>query len=97
MTHAVKLTREMGCTLTEFQRWLPGATRHATVDSAANVHRVHAKGGIVEITLTECAPRRIASIALPVLSVTFRFIDMSDEAREAFLTYFDRYTRRGGG
>lgn len=97
MNPPVTLTREMGCTLAEFERWLPGATRHARIDSDADSRRVHAEGGIVDITLAELPPRRIASIVLPVLSVTFRFIDMPDAARTAFLTYFDHYTRRGGG
>ena len=91
------LTREMGCTRTEFERWLPGATRHAVIESDGATHRVQFDGGMVEIELKELAPRRIASIALPVLSVSFRFIGLSDQAREAFLAYFDFYTRRGGG
>ena len=91
------LTREMGCTRIEFERWLPGATRHATIESDGATHRIRVDGGMVEIELTQLAPRRIASIALPVLSVRFRFIDLDDQAREAFLDYFDFYTRRGGG
>ncbi|MES2537034.1 MAG: hypothetical protein V4632_14305 [Pseudomonadota bacterium] len=92
-----ELTREMGCTLAEFERWLPGATRDARIDSTANAYRVHADGGMVDITLLECPPRRIASLALPVLSVCFRFSGMTQAARAAFLAYFDNYTRRGGG
>lgn len=91
------LTREMGCTRAEFERWLPGATRHATIDTRADLHRIRIADGIVEISLKQLAPRRIAAIALPVLSVTFRFIDISDGDRESFLHYFDQYTRRGGG
>lgn len=91
------LTREMGCTRTEFERWLPGATRHAKIESTGATHRVRIDGGMVEIELQELAPRRIASIALPVLLVRFRFVGLDDRARETFLDYFDFYTRRGGG
>lgn len=92
-----EVTREMGCTHNEFERWLPGATRQARIDSDGDTYRIHIQGGIVEIKVKELAPRRIASIALPVLAVSYRFIDLSDDACEAFLNSFDQYTRRGGG
>ena len=95
------LVREMGCTMTEFARWLPGATHAAPgtsqVDGDGLRHRLQVSGGIVEIDLQLQPPRRIALLSLPVLRVTFRFIDLDDVARSAFLTHFDHYTRRGGG
>jgi hypothetical protein len=97
MIASAELIREMGCTRAEFERWLPGATRHAPVESAGNTYRIHIGAGIVEISVTERAPRRIANIVLPILSVCFRFMDIGNEDREAFLDFFDRYTRRGGG
>lgn len=92
-----ELRREMGCTRTEFLRWLPGATRHAPIICNGDLHRVLSDQGTVEITIGEMPPRRIASMILPVLAVRFRFIEMNETAREAFLAYFDHYTRRGGG
>ncbi|SNS31106.1 hypothetical protein SAMN06265795_102157 [Noviherbaspirillum humi] len=92
-----QLSREMGCTRAEFERWLPGAIRHAAIESAGNLHRVSTGAGIVEIHLDLRPPRRIASVELPVLAVTFRFLGMSEAARRDFLAYFDHYTRRGGG
>jgi hypothetical protein len=92
-----RLQREMGCTMADFERWLPGATRHARIDSSGSRHRVHLAGGMVDITLTECPPRRIAMMTLPVLSVCFDFIGVEAAARDEFLRYFDNYTRRGGG
>lgn len=91
------LCREMGCTRAEFLRWLPGATRHAPIICSGDLHRVLSDQGTVEITISELPPRRIASITLPVLAVRFRFIEMDEAARLAFLAYFDHYTRRGGG
>ena len=92
-----ELRREMGCTWAEFLRWLPGATRHASIICNGDLHRVLLEQGTVEINITELPVRRIASITLPVLAVRFRFIAMDDAARVAFLAYFDHYTRRGGG
>ena len=92
-----ELRREMGCTRAEFLRWLPGASRHAPIVFAGNVCRILADHGALEIAIAELAPRRIASITLPVLEVRFRFVGMGVDEREAFLDYFDRYTRRGGG
>ena len=92
-----ELRREMGCTREEFMRWLPGASRHAPVVAAGDALRILSEHGEVEILIAELAPRRIASITLPVLEVRFRFIGMDALARAAFLDYFDRYTRRGGG
>lgn len=101
MTVPSILVREMGCTLSEFARWLPGATRNAPVSSEVDGdglhHRLSVGGGIVEIELRPQAPRRIALLVLPVLQVTFRFTDLDAAARAAFLTHFDHYTRRGGG
>ena len=92
-----ELQREMGCTLEEFLRWLPGATQHAPVIRQGGLYRVLADQGTVDITLEVLPERRIASIRLPVLRVHFRFIGMGQAQRVAFLEYFDRYTMRGGG
>ena len=99
----IVLVREMGCTLAEFARWLPGATRNAPlvthVDGAGAGlrHCLTIEGGSVTIDLQPAAPRRIAAFTLPVLQVTFRFDDLDEAARSRFLTHFDHYTRRGGG
>lgn len=95
------LVREMGCTLAEFARWLPGATRNAPLTSqtygVGMRHRLMVDDGAVEIDLQPCAPRRIAAFTLPVLLVTFRFEGLDELARSRFLVHFDHYTRRGGG
>lgn len=95
------LEREMGCTEADFLRWLPGATRHAHVESVSDAgvsrHRIGVGDGIVEITTKPSPPRRIGGIVLPVLDVRFRFIGLGPAQRTAFLAYFDHYTRRGGG
>ena len=97
----VEFAREMGCTEADFLRWLPGATKHAPIDTLrqgdGDLYIVHTDAGVVEIEASRQAPRRIAGITLPVLHVRFRFIGMDTWQRQTVLTYFDHYTRRGGG
>lgn len=97
MTGTFVLDREMGCTREEFMRWLPGATRHAPARIEGDELSLSAGGGRVEISLCVRPPRRIAVLSLPVLAVRFHFVGLDAPAREAFLAYFDAYTRRGGG
>jgi hypothetical protein len=95
------LQREMGCTMEEFARWMPGATRDAPVvsrtEGSTATHAVSVGSGSVQIGLQVAPTRRIGAIALPVLLVTFRFIDLDAIQRAEFLAHFDNYTRRGGG
>jgi hypothetical protein len=92
-----RLHREMGCTRAELLAWLPGAARQAPFQVDGDVVTIAIQGGEVRIVLEEKPPRRIGSIALPVLSITFRFIGLDQPARDDFLAYFDLYTKRGGG
>jgi hypothetical protein len=92
-----ELHREMGCTRAEFLRWLPGATGQVPFYGEDGAFRVRCDAGRVEIAIEERPLRRIASIALPVLAVRFRFIGMDASQRHAFLARFDAYTQRGGG
>ena len=91
------LHREMGCTREEFVRWLPGATRHAPMQLNADTAVVHAGEATVEISFIQASPRRIALVSMPVLKVSFRFSGAEASAYGAFMTYFDLYTKRGGG
>ena len=91
------LRRDMGCTLEEFLRWLPGATRHAPMQVGAGRATVRTGGGMVEISFAQGRPRVIGLVAIPVLDVSFRFVGLEPEGRDEFLAYFDMYTRRGGG
>jgi hypothetical protein len=91
------MQREMGCTRAELMDWLPGATGQAPLRIDGGVVTVLTHGGSVRICMQEKAPRRIGSIALPVLAVTFCFRDLDEAMRADFLRFFDLYTRRGGG
>ena len=97
MSRAYGLHRQMTCTRAEFMSWLPGATRHAPVRIDGNTVTIVVSGGSVRIALAERPPRPAGSMALPVLEISIRFIDLDDRVRDDFLAYFDLYTRRGGG
>lgn len=101
MISKTDVVRRMGCTQSEFARWLPGATRNATIDSRQQgdtvEYRITSTGGTLIITAVQLPPRRIGLLRMPALRVSFHFIDMDDATRAEFLHYFDLYTRRGGG
>jgi hypothetical protein len=87
----------MGCTRAELMEWLPGATGQAPLTIDGGIVTAATRGGSVRISMEEKAPRRVGSMALPVLAVTFCFRDLDAASRADFLRRFDLYTRRGGG
>lgn len=91
------LEREMGCTLEELSRWLPGAVGPAAPTPIAGGWRIAVPGGEVVLEAEPRPPRRIALLDLPVLHVRLRFLGLGPEARGDFLARFDAWTRRGGG
>ena len=97
MPREFRVDREMGCTRAELLEWLPGATGQAPLTIDGGGVTATTPGGSVRISMEEKAPRRLGSMALPVLAVTFRFRDLDEAARAEFLRRFDLYTRRGGG
>ena len=95
------IVRQMGCTRTEFARWLPGAARNAEIHSVEQgdevVHHINTAGGSLIITTRALPPRRIALMCLPVLQIRIHFVNMGEAMGADFMHYFDLYTRRGGG
>ena len=53
--------------------------------------------GTVHIRLGPEEVRRIALLALPKMRIDFEFVSMDGPARDAFMSHFDLYFRRGGG
>ncbi len=95
--YEARFTREMGCTAAELQAWLPGASRHASIDWVSDGARVKLTSGVLQINWQALPPRRIALVTLPRLSVGFDFGDADPVERAAFMKHFDLYTQRGGG
>lgn len=89
--------REMGCTEREWLGWLPGAVRGRAIELATGRARVAIDGGRLDLVWQVLAPRRIALMSLPRLTVQFRFSGLDDPSRKAFMRYFDLYMQRGGG
>ena len=90
--------REMGCTVAELLRWLPGAAGAAAVALDGDSARIGPVGkGALHLAWQVLPPRRIALISMPRIHIRFSFEGVSDGARHAFMRYFDLYTQRGGG
>ena len=94
-----RFEREYGCSVVEWERWLPGAVRDCPLLRPADNCAEVAFGPSAQLVLkwTVLAPRHIALITLPRLLVRFNFSDHSGPQRASFMRYFDLYMQRGGG
>lgn len=90
-------SREMGCTETEWLRWLPAAM--GSVDWQQNARQVVAQWPEGRLCLEwQTRPDRvIAQIRMPVLGVQFQFAGLDAQQRYTFMKRFDLYMQRGGG
>ena len=94
---------EMGYTPREFKKTLQGLFITQTPYSCEEFTlsnwqiTVEDKSVIVDIKISEAPPRKIALLTIPVLNVSFEFIQASEEGREAFLKTFFRFFHKGGG
>ena len=91
------LEREMGCTAEELRIWLPGASRHRTIEWREGGAVVSLDEGHAILSWQILEPRRIALITLPRLQVRIEAIGVDEAAWHRFMKYFDLYTQRGGG
>ncbi|WP_052761103.1 hypothetical protein [Sedimenticola thiotaurini] len=96
-TVPVHLRRDMGLTLADFTRSLPGAIEPLTYRTEGRVFTIEHPAGSIVITLGETGERRIASLSLPVTPVEFQFNGLDETDRQRFMDRFDRYFQRGGG
>jgi len=94
---AVEFTREMGFTREEFMRILPAATAGRALKTHNNEIEVTVNRGSLTITLGEQRVRKIASLALPYLTVGFTFKNLVESEVSDFMDYFDLRYQRGGG
>jgi hypothetical protein len=89
--------REVGCTEAEWLMWLPAAVGAVHWERHGASLLAHVGTGRLRLAWHALPDRRIALIRLPRLSVAFRFEQVSEEERFAFMKRFDLYMQRGGG
>jgi hypothetical protein len=90
--------REQGFTETDWLNCLPGATAGHALSIDGPGHATVAIGtGCLHLAWQVMPPRRIALMRMPVLATHYRFDGVPDDARQAFMKFFDLYTQRGGG
>jgi hypothetical protein len=92
-----RFEREMGCSVSDWLDWLPGAVEPHALRVGDGDADVTIGGGGLRLAWRPLPPRRIALITLPRLHVHFAFVGVADDARQRFMRRFDLYTQRGGG
>ncbi len=98
----MQFTREMGCTVLEWRKWLDAALTdhvwqcedtHAWVQISNDAQA----GGTLYLEWQALPHRRIALLSIPRLHVSYRFEGVSDQARAQFMQRLDLFMQRGGG
>jgi len=90
--------REHGCTEAEWLGWLSGAVgAHALRLGSPGRADIGIGAGHLHLQWRVLPPRQIALIRMPRMQVGYRFDQVGDAARAAFMRYFDLYMQRGGG
>jgi hypothetical protein len=98
MTVPERFTRDYGCTVEDWLRWLPGAVQGRVFQQpSADQAEIDLAPGSLRLRWSVLPEQRIALVRLPRLTVSFAFGGVAAEARVAFMRYFDLYTQRGGG
>ena len=93
-----RFERDYGCTVTEWQRWMPSATAgHVLEQITASALRVAVAEGSLDLSWQVLPERVIALIRLPRLRVQFHFDGVAAQPRAAFMRRFDLVLQRGGG
>lgn len=95
--YAERFEREMGCTETEWLRWLPAAIGEHHWKLQDRSAGVRIGDGALGLKWQVGEPRVIALVRMPRLLVTFRFAGLSEAQRHSFMKRFDLYMLRGGG
>ena len=95
--YADTFEREMGCTVPELVRWLPGASGESDVALQTDSAVITLGAGTLRLRWHPLPPRQIALMRMPRLAVSFAFENVDEAQRQRFMRYFDLYTQRGGG
>jgi hypothetical protein len=95
--YAERFEREMGCTESDWLRWLPAAVGDCHWKLQDKSAGVRIGDGALGLKWKAGEPRVIALVHMPRLLVSFRFAGVDDAARYDFMKRFDLYMQRGGG
>jgi len=91
------LEREMTITHRDFFRILPKALKDYLYQQHENVISVTLDEGEIVIIMAEERLRQIASLSLPMTTVTFQIKNVAKITKNTFFRQFDRAYQRGGG
>lgn len=93
----VTFSRDMGFKEAEFLRIFPVAINGASYEMQGRRLLVQLDPGELTVVLGEQQYRKIASISLPFLNVSFSFEGVEQSRIDQFIRYFDLRYQRGGG
>jgi hypothetical protein len=95
--YAEAFEREMGCTVDELLRWLPGAAGGRPVEMHTDGASIAIGEGRLRLGWRVLPPRQIALLRMPRLHVSFDFDKVDADLRQQVMRFFDLFTQRGGG
>ena len=98
------LTQEMGYTVEEFSHILNAGfsdNKSGLVCTAAGIHnwdiQLTASEATLRLTIEKKPLRRLGSLEIPVLQVSFEFSGFSNPQKKVLMDRFNRYFHKGGG
>lgn len=92
-----EFAREYGLSHYDFFRILPRIEPSWQQLDDRRVSVSRDDGRALEIEISPEHIRKIASLRIPYIDITFRFTDWSSQQRAEFFEYFDRAFQKGGG
>ncbi len=87
----------MGYTQDEFVSNFSAVANGQPYQIQAGCIELNDEAGRLVIELGAEQVRKLASLAIPFMRVTFKFFDYEPAARENFMQRFDLYYHKGGG
>ena len=89
---------DRGMTHADFRRIFPRLIEDAEAVEGDLSQRVQwPDGKVLEVEVSEEKVRKIATLRMPYLDLSFTFQGFSNEQRDAFLERFERAFQKGGG
>jgi hypothetical protein len=92
-----ELVRDFGLSPSDFFRIFPRIEAAAQRVDDRTVKILRADGRTLEIKLSDERTRRLATLRIPYVDITFRFSGWSEAQRAEFFKNFDRSFQKGGG